>query len=110
MSDVLAAWQDWAQAPDDTAIALADRMTAINKWRDDVLVVRAEAEQQLADLEDLWRPIAQAGMVWLQHARADRGDAPRAKELKAAETWLKQTEEAIRDERFEPLAAAATTT
>jgi hypothetical protein len=104
----LDAWRAWAQGPDDTTTALADHLTTIDQWRDDVRIVRAEAEQQLAALEDLWRPIAQAGMVWLEHTKADRADVPRVKDLKAAEAWLKLTEEAIRTERFEPLAAAAT--
>jgi recombinational DNA repair ATPase RecF len=100
-------WLAWADAQDDHT-GLAAHLTTIEQWRDDVLLVRAEAEQQLAALEDSWRLIAQAAMVWFEHARADRADAPRVKDLKAAEAWLKKTEEAIRAERFAPLAAAAT--
>ena len=70
----LTAWQAWAQPPDDTTTSLADDLSTVGTYRDDVPIVRAEAGQQLAAMEDLWRPIAQAGMVWLEHARADRAD------------------------------------
>jgi len=110
-SAALAGWQAWAAEPaDDTdaAIAWSAHLPGIEKWRDDVLIVQAEAEQLLTNLEDTWRPMAQAATLWLGHARDDRAAAAKVKDLKAAEAWLKKTGEAIRAERFEPLAAGAT--
>ena len=105
----LAEWEAWAAfAADGTPGALAAHLGTVDGWRDDVTVISEEAGRQLAAAEDLWRPVAEAGMAWLGHAEADRRDAPRAKDLKTAEAWLKKTEAAIRDERFEPLAGAAT--
>ncbi len=108
-SAALAGWQAWAAGPaDDTAPGLAAHLLEIERWRDDVTVVQAEAAQQLADLEDSWRPIAEAAMAWLHRARADGAATAGVKDLKSAETWLKKTGEAIRAERFEPLAVGAT--
>lgn len=108
-SAVLVDWQAWAAGPaDDAPTELATHVSGVARWRRHALIVKREAEKHLLDVEDAWRPISQAGLVWLEHARADRLGAMRVKDLKAAETWLKKAGEEIRAERFVPLAARAT--
>jgi len=105
----LAGWQVWAAGPvNETPDALATHLNSLTSWHHEALSVQAQAAGRLGDIVEAWRPISQAGLLWLERARADRDAAARIKDLKAAEMWLKKAGEAIRAERFAPLAARAT--
>ncbi|MGE0816169.1 MAG: AAA family ATPase [Vicinamibacterales bacterium] len=67
----------------------------------------AEAAEELARREDVWRPLAQQLAGWLPLAeRAERAKA-QLDDVKSAETWWKDAMQAIRDERFAPIAERA---
>lgn len=72
-----------------------------------VAAVAASAATFLQRREDRWRPASRELSAWLQRARAAAGAAERAKQLKAAESWVKAVSAEVRDERFAPIAGAA---
>lgn len=69
--------------------------------------VAANATQELARREDVWRPLGERLAQWVPQAAISAKAKPRVDELKAAETWWKDATEAIRDERFAPIAERA---
>jgi len=72
--------------------------------------VAAEAAEELSKREDVWRPLGQALAAWLPAAEQLSTHKTRADHLKAAEEWWKETTEAVRNERFQPIAARAMAT
>jgi len=65
--------------------------------------LRTLAEAELRAREDAWRPVADKVRLWLAAARGARKASEPVKPLKAAETWLKQAAEDLRNERFAPI-------
>ena len=63
-------------------------------------VAAAEAQKR----EDAWRPLALQLASWLERAREALDGAAAVPQLKKAEDWLKATGEAVRNERFDPIA------
>lgn len=61
------------------------------------------ALEELKKKEDAWRPIAEQVRQWLAVARVARQRAEPVTRLKAAEGWLKQANEDLRNERFTPI-------
>jgi len=72
--------------------------------------VATEAAEEVARREDVWRPLGQALAVWLPAAEQLSTHKTQAEHLKAAEEWWKETTEAVRNERFQPIAARAMAT
>ncbi len=72
-----------------------------------VLPLREGAAAKLAELADLWKPVATEVAAWLQAARAVEAAEPRRLALTEAEKWLKAVEEELRDARFAPIADKA---
>lgn len=106
-AQVLALWQAWADVPNDP-IALLEHVSSKALVLDEALgALLLEARTRLAEMEDLWRPLAEALAAWLQPARMVVASAPTLKALKAAESWLKEAEAELRDSRFEPIAERA---
>ena len=70
--------------------------------------LKKEASAELARREDAWRPHVAPIAQWLHRARQARRAAEPLAPLKAAEKWLKDTAEAIRADRFSPIADHAT--
>ena len=64
----------------------------------------------LAQREDTWRPLSIALNAWLPIAHAAAPAVAHVAQLKEAETWWKDAVEAIRDERFAPIADRAMAT
>jgi ABC-type Mn2+/Zn2+ transport system ATPase subunit len=103
-----AAWSEWARGPDSTGpIALAEHLRAAVTFADDVAAAAAAAGAAIEQRDASWRPLASETATWLADATADRRDAPRIKDLKSAEDWLKGVEDDIRADRFQPLAKAS---
>ncbi len=69
--------------------------------------VAGEAAAELAHREDVWRPLAERLSQWLPLAARSEQAKSQVSDLKAAETWWKEAMEAIRDERFAPIADRA---
>lgn len=102
----LAQWQRWSSPAGDDLLALATHLDTIAP---DLIAavadVRAAAGAELERREDRWRPVAQQLVAWLpgaDTAQALRATLPR---LRAAESWIKDAHEALRRQRFEPIAA-----
>jgi recombinational DNA repair ATPase RecF len=69
-----------------------------------VEALRRVAASEVQKREDAWRPLARQLASWLEAAREAVQGAAAVPELKKAEEWVKATGEAIRNERFDPIA------
>ena len=100
------AWDTWITPPDSVnAGTLADHIeSALGPVREAAAGVRERAGAELERREDAWRPVAQRLRTWLPVAREAQRGSERIGELSAAEKWLQGTMDALRAERFAPLA------
>lgn len=106
------AQQQWLDARTiDDPFALADHLERtvldVHQCATDLA---AEASAELARREDVWRPLGEALAQWLPMAERLVRGKQHLDELKAAEDWWKETTEAVRDERFRPIADRAMAT
>jgi recombinational DNA repair ATPase RecF len=69
-----------------------------------VEALRRVAASEVQKREDAWRPLARQLTSWLETARHALQGAAASPKLKKAEEWVKHTAEAIRNERFDPIA------
>jgi hypothetical protein len=107
-------WQEWRSAADGIAIdppaleVAAERLVAgfvaLLPAVDDV---RGAATRVLRERDDRWGPVAERIAGWLHDARAAQQAEPAITDLKQAETWFKNTEDQIRNDRLRPLADQA---
>ena len=103
----LAAWTALVQAPQD-AVGLADHLEATTvDLVDAVGALTAEVAAVIARREDVWRPLALALAAWLPGAEAVAAETEHLRLVTAAESWLKKSEGALREERLAPLAQEA---
>ncbi len=66
--------------------------------------LRQAAKTELLSREDAWHPHALALAEWLPKARKARQGALSLPSLKAAEKWMKDAADVLRNERFTPIA------
>jgi ABC-type lipoprotein export system ATPase subunit len=66
--------------------------------------LKQAAAKELEARQDAWRPHATAINEWLPKARKAKKAAESLPNLKAAEKWMKDAADAIRNERFAPIA------
>jgi hypothetical protein len=99
----LGAWRD-ALGQADMAAPLAAAAPAL---LGSIAELRARAAEELLRREDAWRPLFGRLAAWLEQARRAREQAAPLADLKKAEKWLKDSADAIRNERFQPLAQRA---
>lgn len=105
--ELRAAFQAWndGRRHRDQLLALADHL---EDWAlplmEKVQAVRDQATRQLDKRESAWRPISTQIAGWLERGRRALQYSQDVSDLHAAERWLKRTTEAIRDERFQPIA------
>ncbi|HUR50271.1 MAG TPA: AAA family ATPase [Acidimicrobiales bacterium] len=109
---LLEAWSTWLDAPDSEGAAglrsLADHLdahaanlaTAVNG-------LASGAAQAVREREDRWAPIATDLAAWCAAARAALGATDVVPALKAAEKWLKEANDDIRNSRLAPIAEEA---
>ena len=69
--------------------------------------VAERARKLLHEQDAEWRSRTEAATAWVHHAREVEREAHRLKALKSAETWLKAEADALRNERFAPIAGQA---
>ena len=69
-----------------------------------VEALRRVAAGEVQKREDAWRPLARQLSSWLETAREALQGATAGPRLKKAEEWVKGAAEAIRNERFDPIA------
>jgi ABC-type lipoprotein export system ATPase subunit len=86
----------------------ADLVAAIESGIDSLVTsldqLRTRAQQELEGRQDAWRPHARDLNEWLPRARKARKAAESLPDLKSAEKWMKEAADAIRNERFAPIA------
>jgi recombinational DNA repair ATPase RecF len=111
----LAAWQRWASPPDAGAATgpaglrgLADHLDQeIMPLTREINALSDLAAAEVARREDRWAPVAVEVASWCADAtRATDGMAP-VPTIKAAEAWLKDATDDIRNDRLAPLAEQA---
>jgi energy-coupling factor transporter ATP-binding protein EcfA2 len=103
----LAQWDRWSSvAADHDLLALATHLdTVAPDLIAAVAGVRGAAGAELERREDRWRPIAQQLLTWLPGAAEAQSLRQTLPRLRAAESWIKDAHEALRRQRFEPIAA-----
>jgi recombinational DNA repair ATPase RecF len=99
----LGAWRDALGQPDMAAPLAAAAPALLGS----IAELRSRAADELLRREDVWRPLAGRLAAWLEQARRAREQAAPLADLKKAEKWLKDSADAIRNERFQPLAQRA---
>ncbi|MBK6918560.1 MAG: AAA family ATPase [Deltaproteobacteria bacterium] len=101
--DALRAWGRWSPPP--APAELADHLERhVLEMVEHVVTLRDAARSRLELLEADWRPAANRVVGWVQRARDLAACADVRKALDEAATWLKDTEQQIRDARFAPIA------
>ena len=105
-ADALRAWTAGLTAEDPEQLAAHVEKTG-RALRTAVEALRAAATEELEKREDVWRPQARQLAAWVELARQAVKGAAAVPPLKKAEEWLKETGEALRSERFDPIAKRA---
>jgi energy-coupling factor transporter ATP-binding protein EcfA2 len=103
------AWERWGAETEQATLAeLAERIEAhAQDLIAAVALVRESARHLLEEREDAWRPIAVPLTAWVKEARDASLGAEKVRALKDAESWFRGASDAIRAQRFEPIATAA---
>lgn len=107
--EVLEAWEALTASadPDPSRLAqTARRAGAALAPAVDRLVEASRVE--LNKREDAWRPLALVLASWLERSDQAERSAAQVEALKAAEVWLQNAIEELRNERFGPIAERAT--
>jgi recombinational DNA repair ATPase RecF len=99
-------WRAWAggrslEAALELAAHLADGLPSLAAAAADL---SDRAATEVRRREDRWRPLAGRLSAWIDQARLIREVESDLAALKAAEDWLKDATDAIRTERFAPIA------
>ncbi len=109
-ADALAAWTALHRAPEDALALVAHVEAHAPTVASAVQTMVAEAQRQIAVLEDAWRPLRLELLLWLGKAKAAMAMAVQLERIAAAETWLKDAETELQTERFAPIAERAAAT
>ncbi len=98
------AWQRWFPAPSGSHELAAHLERHVLELIETVTALRTAAATKLQVLDADWRPAANHVLGWVQRARESAGHVELRKALKAAEQWLGEAEQEIRNARFAPIA------
>jgi energy-coupling factor transporter ATP-binding protein EcfA2 len=103
------AWTTWAAGASltDATMMAAHLESQYDALAQGVETVKRSAAAEVRRREDLWRPIAVPLADWLGRALEARADAEEVPRIKSAEAWLKDAAEAMRNDRFAPIAEKA---
>ena len=112
VSDAVDSWTRWSTRPDSEGSAglnaLADHLSALAPEVDErINLLATQARQALQEREDRWSPVAAELAGWTAAARAGQAAAEVVPHIKAAEKWLKEANDDIRNSRLEPIAEQA---
>lgn len=102
---VLATWEAWHAAPDDPGELAEHIDTKVVEFAGAVEAARDAALKELNRRQDVWQPIAAQLAAWLPEARIALDGRAMAADLKAATAWLADEANAVRNERFAPIAS-----
>jgi predicted ATPase len=103
LADARAAYAAWSAAPDAPAALPDHLLSCVTRLTEAYAALKAEASARLDDLHAAWRPFQRQLEAWLDSARASARDVDLTKRLKKAEDWMKDAEDALRAEAFEPI-------
>jgi len=99
-----ATWTQWSEAKnatgEDLATHLESQAPELNLVIEDL---GEQAQKQLKERDDAWRPLAISLAEWLSGARELVSESETVKHLKSADDWIRSTATDIRNERFEPI-------
>ncbi len=105
LGDAAAVWAEFASPKDPSPLGLAAHLEREAIRLTEALDgLRTAAQAAFEAREGRWRPIADALGPWHVAAVAATRNAAVLPALKKAEGWLKDAEEAVRKERFDPVA------
>ncbi len=101
-------WDAWMAVPraDDAAALAAHLESHGPRLIAAVADVRQAARIEFERRQRSWRPAAQAIVQWLPLGHEARDAEAVVKRLHAAEKWLREAHDHLRDERFRPIAEA----
>ncbi|HET9058466.1 MAG TPA: hypothetical protein VFN61_00985, partial [Acidimicrobiales bacterium] len=108
-TDLAAAWAEWSALPEQTG-ALGALATAQHLERAHPVLAAAFEEfshsvaSAIAAREDRWAPVAQKITAWCAGAREAARVSATVADLKAAEKWLKEASNELRNEQLRPFA------
>ena len=108
VAEVQEAWDAWFDAPEPGAELAAHLESTYLPLAEATDAVRLAAGTRRQQLADQWRPIAERLTGMLPDARAGQQAEQRLPALKNAEGWLKRSEAAIRDARFDVVKSQVT--
>ncbi|MFN3219835.1 MAG: AAA family ATPase [Acidimicrobiales bacterium] len=100
------AWAAWSATPDND-VDLVERLRSFGPVAELVTAAKDEAAQIVASHDAAWQPHARAIAYWIDAHTTAEAATSAAKQIKVAETWLKDTIGDIRAERFAPIADQA---
>ena len=110
-----AAWESWAKLPDAQQATGAAGLRALAGHLEqafapltrEVAELSAQATAQHREREDRWTPVAAEVSSWCADATAAMDGAVPVAAMKAAEKWLKDATDDVRNDRLAPLAGQA---
>jgi len=103
-TDLARVWAAWHQPPQE-APALADHLERLGEeLAVAVDTIRAAAAAEVDRRRDTWQPVATQLAAWLPQAKRAQDSAGRVADLRKAEHWMAEEANAVRNERFEPIA------
>lgn len=100
------AWTAWAglSGVRDPGLLADGVETTLPGLVDTVAALRDAATHAQATRDTGWREIAELLATWVNAARTERALAPAGKRLKAAQAWLRDAGDQLRDDRLRPFA------
>ena len=102
--ELLKLWNVWKEGEAKTGRELVAHVEYVApKLEHAVGKLRSDAQSELKQREDLWRPVGEALAQWLPEARKMLAEQEAVNSLKSAEDWLRTTATVIHNERFEPI-------
>lgn len=102
-TDLLSAWQRWS-TPVADPVELADHLDAAYV---DLAAALTGVQAQIAEArkarQESWTPLAKAALEWCDKAREAATAAEQLKWAKKAETWLRDGNNDLRNQRLRPI-------
>jgi hypothetical protein len=111
----LGAWKHWAKPPDAATAAgaaglqaLADHLgQALEQLTREIQALSKRVAEALAERDELWAPVAFEVSSWCADAAIAQDGMTSVAAIKAADKWLKEATDDIRNPRLAPLADQA---
>jgi hypothetical protein len=107
VAEVRTAWDAYANVPDGDLV-LADHLELhVEELASTVGTLRAAATVALAERDDAWSPLAARIAAWCETWEKVLEKQPQVDQLAAAEKWLKENDNRLKNERIAPISEKA---